>query len=80
MVLLLGLLVPAALLPLLDGSPWADVPRLLALNDAVWFGVLAAVCAATAAALFAARASARRRRRWSRPIDTARYSEQHRWS
>jgi membrane associated rhomboid family serine protease len=80
MVLLFGLLVPAALLPLLDGSPWADIPRLLSLQDAVWFAALAAVCVGLAAALFAARASARRRRRWSRPIDTARYSEQHRWT
>jgi uncharacterized membrane protein YbhN (UPF0104 family) len=79
MMLLFGLLVPAALLPLLDGSPWADIPRLLSLHDAVWFVGLAVVCVALAAAMFAARASARRRRRWSRPIDTARYSEQHRW-
>lgn len=80
LVALLGYLVPVVVIPLLSDSPWAHVPARLA-NDAVALLLaLELLLIGGALALFASSGMARRRRRWSTPVSTYRYSEERRWS
>lgn len=80
MLVVFGWLVPAYAVPLADDDPWADIPKLLAEHDRWWIVLAAVGLVAVAGAVLLAQAAAGRRRRWSTPINTARYSEQQRWS
>lgn len=80
MMVVFGWLIPAYALPLLDDSPWADIPRQLANDDRWWIIILAGGLVAVGVMILVSIAAAGRRRRWSTPINTARYSEQQRWS
>lgn len=79
-VIMLGYVVPRYAIPALTDSPWGRVPAVLA--DQWRLLVIGAVIALAAAGclLLISAELIRRRRRWSTPINTYRYSEQRHWS
>lgn len=77
---ILGYLIPRFLLPMVNKSPWAHIPALLA-DDSVGLLIgMELVLVGAAGALMAFSGVRRRRRRWSQPISTYRYAEERRWS
>lgn len=75
---LLGYVIPRLLLPVLDTSPWANVPARLADDSLPLLAGLELVLVGGAAAMWAL-AGASRRRGWHDTIDTSRWAEERRW-
>lgn len=80
LVVVLGYVVPKWLVPVVDDSPWSQVPALLADDSRGLVIALALLLAGAGGALFAAGGMAGRRRQWSAPVSTYRYQEERRWS
>lgn len=80
LVALLGYVVPRFLLPVLDDSPWASVPALMADDSIPLLVALDLLLVGVALGLLAATGAKRRRSRWSSPVSTYRYTEERRWS
>lgn len=77
---IVGYLVPRFAFPALDKSVWAHIPARLASDQLGLIIGLALVLVAGALVALAGSGMMRRRRRWSQPISTYRYSEERRWS
>jgi hypothetical protein len=77
---LLGYLIPKLLIPVLDSSPWANVPARLADDSLPLLIGLELVLIGGALALWAGSGMARRRDRWRSPVSSHRYTEERRWS
>jgi len=80
LALILGYLVPKFLVPALDDSVWTHIPARLADDSLPLLIGLELMLIGSALALLAGTGMMRRRRRWSTPVSTYRYSEERRWS
>ncbi|HUC32402.1 MAG TPA: hypothetical protein VMS14_03315 [Ilumatobacteraceae bacterium] len=80
LVALLGYIVPVFIIPLLNDTPWAQIPGQLANNSLPLLIGLELLLVGAALALLAGSGMANRRRRWSAPVSTYRYSEERNWS
>lgn len=78
--LLLGYAVPAYLLPLVNDDPWTAAIPAVAKATMPTMIAGAAVLVVVGVGLMIASSSVRRRRSWSTPVTTSRYSDQRRWS
>lgn len=79
-VVLFRYVVPAFVTPALDDSTWAHVPSLAAQARLRGTLALSALLAVVGGALLFVAGRMGRSRRWSTPVSTYRYREQHRWS
>lgn len=75
-----GYVIPLFLPPVLDESPWARVPSLVAADRVRRVVAGAFLLTAIGALLFAASTRMGRRKRWSTPVSTYRYREERNWS
>ncbi|HQZ34435.1 MAG TPA: hypothetical protein PK020_08405 [Ilumatobacteraceae bacterium] len=80
LALILGYLVPKFLVPALSDSVWTHIPARLADDSLPLLIGLELMLVGSALALLAGTGMMRRRRRWSTPVNTYRYSEERRWS
>lgn len=80
LALILGYLVPKFLVPALNDSVWTHIPARLADDSLPLLIGLELMLVGSALALLAGTGMMRRRRRWSTPVNTYRYSEERRWS
>jgi len=79
LVALLGYVVPKFVVPALSDSVWANAPAQLVDDSVPLLIGLELLLVGGAAALFAGTGIVRRRRRWSAPVNTARYNDEQRW-
>lgn len=80
LALILGYLVPKFLVPALSDSVWAHIPARLADDSLPLLIGLELMLIGSALALLAGTGMMQRRRRWSTPVSTYRYSEERSWS
>lgn len=80
LALILGYLVPKFLVPALSDSVWANMPASLADDSLPLLIGLELMLIGSALALLAGTGMMQRRRRWSTPVSTYRYSEERSWS
>ena len=80
LALILGYLVPKFLVPALNDSVWAHMPARLADDSLPLLIGLELMLIGSALALLAGTGMMQRRRRWSTPVSTYRYSEERSWS
>ncbi|MEI8238625.1 MAG: hypothetical protein WCI22_04330 [Actinomycetota bacterium] len=80
LVVIVGYLVPRFGIPALSTSPWANISARLANDDVTLVVALVAVLLVGAGALLLGTSSMQRRRRWSSPVSTYRYTEERHWS
>jgi hypothetical protein len=80
LVIVLGYVVPAYLVPVLSDNVWARVPRQLANDELPLMIGLVLVLVGGAGACFAGAGMLTRRRRWGAPVSTYRYQEERRWN
>jgi hypothetical protein len=78
--LLLGWVLPVYGVPAISDSPWLLIISAVADHNRTFIMLVAAALVIGGLGLMMASASARRRRLWSTPVSTNRYSDQHRWS
>lgn len=80
LAILFSYVIPKYLPPVLDESPWAHTPALMA-DASLGLTMFAAfVLAAAGLVLFLASTRMGRSRRWSTPVSTYRYREERSWS
>jgi len=79
-LIVFGYLAPRFAIPALTDSPWGRVPAVLADQWRLLVIGAVVVFAAAGCLLLISAELIRRRRRWSTPINTYRYSEQRHWS
>jgi hypothetical protein len=80
LAIVFGYVIPKYLPPVLDDSPWAHTPAIMADAGLRLTLFLAFVLAAAGFALFVASTRMGRGRRWSTPVSTYRYREERSWS
>ena len=80
MAVLLGYVVPVALVPALSNSTWTAAVPLIAKQAASTLFVGAGVLVAAGIAVVAGSARLGRRRQWKTPVTTRRYYDQRHWS
>jgi len=80
LALILGYLVPKFLVPALSDSVWTHIPARLADDSLPLLIGLELMLIGSAVALLAGSGMMQRRRRWSTPVSTYRYSEERHWS
>lgn len=79
LVTVLGYLIPRFAVPALDDSAWARVPARLADDSLPLIIAVDLLLVGAGLALLAGSGMLQRRRRWSSPVSTYRYSEERRW-
>lgn len=80
LIAIVGYLVPRFVLPLVDKSSWSHLPAAMADESIPLLIGMELLLIGASLALMATSGVMRRRRRWSQPISTYRYSEERRWS
>jgi hypothetical protein len=80
LIVLIGYLVPRFLVPALSDSPWVNISSAMADDSATLVVGTVAVLLLGAGALLVGTGAMQRRRRWSTPVSTYRYSEERHWS
>jgi len=80
LVVIIGYLVPKFAVPALSDSPWANISATMADDSATLTIALVVVLLVGAVALILSTSSMQRRRRWSTPVSTYRYTEERQWS
>jgi hypothetical protein len=80
LTIIFGWVVPTAVPPLLDDSPWTHIPPSLATASVGLTLGAALLLAGGGLALLAAAGRMGRSRRWSTPVNTYRYRDERRWS
>jgi hypothetical protein len=79
LVAVLGYLIPRFAVPALNDSAWARVPARLADDSLPLIVAVVLLLVGGGLALLAGSGMLQRRRRWSSPVSTYRYSEERRW-
>ena len=79
LVTVLGYLIPRFAVPALNDSSWARVPARLADDSLPLIIAVDLLLIGAGLALLAGSGMLQRRRRWSSPVSTYRYSEERRW-
>lgn len=79
LVIVLGYLIPRFAVPALNDSAWARVPARLADDSLPILIAVVLLLVGGGLALLVGSGMLQRRRRWSSPVSTYRYSEERRW-